>query len=88
MPYIRPDDRPRADEIAELLVEYVKSFPVEKQDGVLNYAITKTLKGVYEPGYFNYNRAMGLINSVGAEWYRRDVAQYEDKKIKENGDVV
>ena len=87
MPYIEQKDRPPIDELIQPLIEHLKSLPLELQDGALNYAVTKTLKGLYEPRYFNYNRAMGVLSSIQAEWYRRDVAPYEDKKIAENGDV-
>lgn len=87
MPYIQKDDRPPIDELLAPLMEHLKSLPVEQQDGALNYAVTKILKDLYEPKYFNYNRAMGVLSSIQAEWYRRDVGPYEDKKIIANGDV-
>ena len=87
MPYIKNDDRPPIDELLMPLITHLKSLPIEQQDGSLNYAITRILKELYEPKYFNYNRAMGVLSSIQAEWYRRDVGPYEDKKISENGDV-
>jgi hypothetical protein len=88
MPYIPSDDRPQINELVQPLVAHLKGLPLEKQDGALNYAITKILKELYPPKYFNYNRAMGVLSSIQSEWYRRDVAPYEDKKIQENGDVI
>lgn len=87
MPYIKKDDRPPIDELLTPLVAHLKGLPIEQQDGALNYAVTKILKELYEPKYFNYNRAMGVLCSIQAEWYRRDVGPYEDEKINENGDV-
>jgi hypothetical protein len=87
MPYISQDDRPQIDELLKPLIEHLRSLPLEAQDGALNYTVTKALKQLYEPKYFNYNRAMGVLSSIQAEWYRRDVGPYEDKKIVENGDV-
>lgn len=87
MPYIKKNDRPPIDSLLRPLIDHLKSLPVEAQDGALNYAVTKTLKELYLPKYFNYNRAMGVLSSIQAEWYRRDVGPYEDKKIQENGDV-
>lgn len=87
MPYIPPDQRPDIDKILEPLIVHLKNLPPEDQDGALNYSVTKVLKNLYEPRYFNYNRAMGVLSSIQAEWYRRDVGPYEDKKIQENGDV-
>lgn len=87
MPYITQDERGPIDLLVAALAEHIKKLPTEQQDGALNYAITCALKQVYEPRYFNYNRAMGVLSCVQAEFYRRDVAPYEDVKIKENGDV-
>ncbi len=87
MPYIKQQDRPPIDTLIQPLIERLKSLPLEQQDGALNYAVTKILKDIYEPSYFNYNRAMGVLSAIQAEWYRRDVAPYEDTKIAENGDV-
>jgi hypothetical protein len=87
MPYIPKSDRPQIDELLKPLVAHLRSLPLELQDGALNYAVTRALKELYEPKYFNYNRAMGVLSSIQAEWYRRDVGPYEDKKIIENGDV-
>lgn len=87
MPYIKKEDRIPIDDLLKHLTEHFKSLPLEQQDGALNYTVTRILKGLYEPNYFNYNRAMGVLASIQAEWYRRDIAPYEDKKIIENGDV-
>lgn len=56
-------------------------------DGRLNYIVTVLLKRLYTPRYFNYNRAMGVLECVKQEFYRRVVAEYENEKIKENRDV-
>ena len=87
MPYINQDDRPPINQLVQPLIEHLRSLPTDQQDGALNYAVTKVLKNLYPPKYFNYNRAMGVLGSIQAEWYRRDVAPYEDQKITENGDV-
>lgn len=87
MPYINQDSRVPLDEMLVPLIAHLQQLPLEQQDGALNYVITRTLKALYEPKYFHYNRAMGVLGSVQAEWYRRDVAPYEDRKISENGDV-
>lgn len=57
-------------------------------DGIMNYVITRLTLNVYGVGgYAIFNRAMGVLDCVAREFYRRKVAPYEDKKIKENGDV-
>lgn len=87
MPYIKPDDRPPIDELLQPLIDHIKTLPLDQQDGAFNYAVTRALKQLYKPKYFNYNRAMGVLSCIQAEWYRRDIAPYEDEKIAENGDV-
>lgn len=87
MPYIRKEDRPEIDKMIEPLIEYFKKQKVEDVDGKINYAVTRILKNVYSPKYFNYNRAIGVLESIKQEFYRRVVGPYEDEKIKENGDV-
>ncbi|MHB9092237.1 MAG: DUF6899 family protein, partial [Chloroflexota bacterium] len=47
MPYIKPEARPRIDQLTDALIEHVRALPVEEQDGALNYAITRTLLSVY-----------------------------------------
>ncbi len=88
MPYIQQDLRDQLDPVLRPLLEKLATLPVEKQDGALNYTITKLLKGVYTTeNYYTLNRSMGTLSSVQTEWYRRVVAPYEDRKIVENGDV-
>lgn len=87
MPYIKPDQRVPINDLLRPLIAHLKQLPLDEQDGALNYSVTKILKELYEPRYFNYNRAMGVLSSIQAEWYRKYVAPYEDKKIVENGEV-
>ena len=87
MPYIRKDQRPELDVLLNPLIERLKSEKTEEIDGELNYIVSRVLKEVYTPKYFNYNRAMGVLESVKQEFYRRHVAPYEEGKIKENGDI-
>jgi len=86
IPYIRKEERERYDPIIAQLVE---SLPedVTAIDGNLNYVITKILKTVYEPRYFNYNRAVGMLECVKQEFYRVVVSPYEDLKREQHGDV-
>jgi len=58
--------------------------------GELNYVITMLLQRyIKEKGesYTTYNEVMGVLQCTGLELYRRKIAEYEDEKIKENGDV-
>jgi len=81
------EDRKKYEEVLEKLIDLLKSQPIERIDGELNYVITRILKESYPLRYFNLNRAMGVLESAKLEFYRRVVAPYEDIKIKESGDV-
>ncbi|MGC9157002.1 MAG: DUF6899 family protein [Candidatus Micrarchaeia archaeon] len=87
MPYIKKDKRQEIDKLLEPLIGLLKSAETEEVDGELNYVVTKLLWSLYSPRYFNYNRAIGVLESVKQEFYRRKVAPYEDEKIRENGDI-
>ena len=90
MPYIKIEDRVVVDSEIEALAKKVVGFPEDKQDGVMNYVITKLCKEVYtkpKKSYFKFNRLIGMLTACKDEIYRRLVGPYEDEKIKENGDV-
>jgi hypothetical protein len=77
MPYIKQADRLRLD----------TSSPMTA--GELNYELTLIVQ-TYLGKDYNYqkiNDAVGALESAKLELYRRLVAPYEDKKIKDNGDV-
>lgn len=86
MPYI-PEDKRKT--YAEAL-EYISNFVRFDNVGDLNYFITKIL-GIYvrqkTERYQTYNDILGVLEGVKLELYRRKIAEYENKKIKENGDV-
>jgi len=87
VPYIKPERRKKYEKVLGELISILKSLPVEQVDGELNYVITKILKEVYPLRYFHINRAMGVLECIKQEFYRRVAAPYEDIKIKESGDV-
>jgi len=87
MPYIKPEKREKYEEIIGKLVGILKSLSPEEVDGELNYVITKILKEVYPLRYYHINKAIGVLECIKQEYYRRVAAPYEDQKIKENGDV-
>ena len=88
MPYIKSEKRPIYKDEIESLVKKLETQPLTEQDGDFNYIVTTIMKRLYSPKYFNYNRAIGVLESIKQEYYRRVVAPYEDEKIKENGDVL
>ena len=87
MPYIAAEDRPQYNKVLEELTELLKKNPPESIDGHLNYVITKIIKEVYPLRYYHINKAMGVLECVQHEFYRRVAAPYEDTKIEQNGDV-
>ncbi len=84
MPYIKKERRIRFDPLIAPIAEELDT------EGELNYVITMLVlhyiskKGI---SYGTYNAAVGVLECAKQELYRRWVATYEDKKIKENGDV-
>ena len=87
MPYIKAENRKKYDAVLNELVGILKTLPPEEVDGELNYIVTKILKGVYPLRYYHINKAIGVLECVKLEFYRRVAAPYEDIKIKESGDV-
>ncbi|MBI2617280.1 hypothetical protein HYW55_04055 [Candidatus Gottesmanbacteria bacterium] len=87
MPYIEKSERPKVDSLVSPLITYLQSLPVEKQDGTVNYAVTKIVKHLYPQKYFHLNRALGVLTAITHELYRKIVGPYEDTKISQNGEV-
>ena len=87
LPYIKPENRVKYENVLEELAGILKSLPVEEVDGELNYVVTKILKQIYPLRYFHINKAIGVLECIKLEFYRRVAASYEDKKIKESGDA-
>ena len=87
MPYIKPERREKYKEALEELIGILKSLPVEEVDGELNYVVTKIIKEVYPLRYFHLNKAIGVLECIKLEFYRRVAALYEDEKMRESGDV-
>lgn len=66
-----------------------ESFPTSNA-GELNYVLTKVLnKYLLENGlnYAHINDCLGALEGAKLEFYRRVAVPYEEKKLKENGDV-
>lgn len=87
MPYIKGERRKAYDAIVEELILLLKHADVDKVDGEVNYVVTKIVKSVYQHNYFNLNRAVGVLECIKQEFYRRVAAPYEDQKHRERGDV-
>ncbi len=87
MPYITQEDRPQYDKVLAELIGLLKEKPPESIDGHLNYVVTRVIKEVYPLRYYHINKAMGVLECIQHEFYRRVAAPYEDTKIEQNGDV-
>jgi len=87
MPYIERSERAKYDDVINQIIRILNKVSIDNIDGELNYLISKIFKDLYEPRYFDYNRAIGVLESVKQEFYRRVVAPYEDNKIIEKGDI-
>ncbi len=87
MPYIKADKRTKYAIILKELTEIFKALPSEDVDGEFNYIVTKMLREIYPLRYFQINKAIGVLECIKLEYYRRVAAPYEDLKIRESGDV-
>ena len=87
LPYIKPERRKKYGKVLEELIDILKSLPMEDVDGELNYIVTTIIKEVYPLRYFHLNRAMGVLECIKQEFYRRVAAPYEDIKMRDAGDV-
>ncbi len=85
MPYI---DKNKRDLVVDHLLYALKhEKDVGFKAGELNYCITTILNLTNPKTYSDYNTLIGVLECVKMEFYRRAIVPYENKKIKENGDV-
>lgn len=83
MPYIKDDNYKREE------LHPFSHSPAECA-GDLNFQITMLCLQYLRYNKINYqsmNDVLGALDGASKEFYRRVVSPYEDKKIKENGDV-
>jgi hypothetical protein len=90
MPYIYQDMRLELDSEIENLADIIKKYDQKDRAGILNYIFSSLLEVLPEKqwNYHTINEAIGVLECAKLEFYRRFAAPYEDKKIKENGDLV
>lgn len=94
MPYIKQDKRPNYDELIDRLILRVQadnSRTYESICGDLNYIITRLVTGTYDiadrPSYSHINEVIGILECCKLEVYRRRASEYENQKMRDNGDV-
>lgn len=78
MPYLSAADR-----------SWMDIHQTPRRVGELNYALTQAVLDFLpeNPRYEDFNAAVGALECAKLELYRRMVAEYEDEKCAENGDV-
>ncbi|MBT7228245.1 hypothetical protein HN859_01930 [Candidatus Parcubacteria bacterium] len=85
MPYIKQKDR---DSLDLAIINLANLIKPEHRAGELNYIITKLLLLTKGDGkYKDFNELVGMLECCKQEFYRQQIAPYEDQKIKENGNV-
>lgn len=98
MPYIKNDVVviPSTDElegfgVEEPIRDLLKPTFTPRNSGELNYAITMLMHYyvtyMYGESYASISEALSACHEAEAEFRRRRLVPYEDKKIAENGDI-
>lgn len=82
MPYV---NQTRREELESVLSEMI--WRDVEANGDLNYILYAFCKHHVTPSYNNYKNYCGELRQCATEIERRLLGPYEDKKIKENGDV-
>ena len=84
MPYINPERRRLFDTLLQDCSKQIEN------EGELNYCIYKLATLMIErvgESYQNLSMCSSAMEHAKLEWYRRRLSPYEDRKIKENGDI-
>lgn len=87
MPYIKDEQRKQLDSEIEILAARIATQGEESRDGCMNYTVTKLIRALYPLRYIHQNAVIGMLECVKQEHYRRVIADYEDLKAEENGDI-
>lgn len=96
MPYIKEEERLELNLAIEYMVKAIKDDKTSLNNpynfanflGRINYCFSRVIMGVM--GSVSYSKiamATGVLENIKQELYRRIAANYEDKKILENGDI-
>jgi hypothetical protein len=91
MPYIKQEDRKKFDGHIEDIVDALSDHGfAQATPGNVNYVISNIIWKLFKQNrsYTHGNNLIGVLECVKQEYYRRQLAEYEDEKIKENGDIV
>lgn len=87
MPYITPAERTRFDAHINALSAELQRDGCEA--GNLNYVISSLVVKAFVANkrYAEANKLLGVLTAVSAEFYRMDVAPYEDEKRAQHGEI-
>lgn len=88
MPYTKQERRQLLDNHARRVADDLHFMGDEQGD--LNYFYTRVgvhLLAKQGMGYTTASHIRAAMDDASAEWYRRVMADYEDLKCEENGDV-
>ena len=90
MPYIKNEDREKFKYVLSEAVAVLQNNGCsEVKSGELNYVISSMVWSLFDskPSYTNGNMLVGVLECVKQEFLRRRLNDYENEKIKENGDI-
>ena len=96
MPYICTKEREILDkELQALKLRLEMNFDQDSIEGALNYCVSNLLEVIpyasSSERHWRYkfcNRAVGVLECIKLELYRRLIGNYEDQCIKKNGDIT
>ena len=92
MPYIVDELKEKIDPEMYRIAYQINKLEMDDREGPSNYAITRILCQVFDiedekVRYKYLNRAIGVLECVKQELYRRAGGPYEDQAIAKNGDI-
>jgi hypothetical protein len=90
MPYISQEQRKALDGLIDNLAQEASKLGKDETEraGILNYITTRLAMALIpQDRYWKIALTAGVFSNLANEFYRRLAAPYEDKKMKEHGDV-
>lgn len=87
MPYIDHIDRVKFEKAITILVKELDPDKPGELNYVFSSVIDRLIRLKSQPSYTKYNQAIGVLECVKQEFYRRAVVPYEDKKKLQSGEV-
>ena len=85
MPYIKLEERVEYDDAIHDLLDELRCQG--SSVGHINYIISTLIWNLWAGDYTSGNNLMGVLECVKQEFYRKQLAPYEDVKEKLNGSL-